>query len=625
MAQAWADVAANPEYQKLPPDQQEAARQQYFNSVVAPNAPKDQLSTVKTQFDAATAPKKPPPGPVGHDEGALSAGLSEGLDAATFGQGSKIPAALASLVPGHTYAQERLNTQTTKDAHPYAALAGDAAGLVGEGAVISKGIDVARKLPAVGKAVGAVADALTPVTRDAAGTPMRIGTTVGNIGKSVAANAAVGGGIALANGQELPQAAQTAAISGVAGPAVGKAAEFAIAKASPAAQQAWLALAKSLKEKPETLQAAIDTHLKLTGAMPSTAAVSSMASQGQLRALAASNPIVSEAALKASRASTAPLAEQIHQTQAQNTPQARAGFEDFRDKSMDAAMNTPDPRSGQTLAQQRVPMNSATMSTLTDPLVISALKKNAAKLGNTGLAGRIDDAALNNTPLTLGDVEGVRRSLRNQQSNFVSKEAGLNRDPEIAEAFGKHADKIEGIGAAVHNNYAHALEDYRDNDRYMAGFDHGRSGNAYDSPPKGDTSTKAALKTEAGKAGYEHGNALHTAEAAIETISPSHVAPAAGLSAEQLSHGAAAALAPMGTVARMYHTMRATVPGLHLPENAQKIVAKQLFSKDPATVRAGVAMLRKGRASDQQIRQLGTTIGGATGAAVASYLSKEGQ
>lgn len=54
---AWADVTANPEYQKLTPDQKEAARKQYFDQTVAPKVPKDQLEKVRQQFDAQTLPK----------------------------------------------------------------------------------------------------------------------------------------------------------------------------------------------------------------------------------------------------------------------------------------------------------------------------------------------------------------------------------------------------------------------------------------------------------------------------------------------------------------------------------------------------------------------------------------
>ena len=54
MAKPWADVAASSEFKALPPDQQDAARGQYFDSVVAPKVPKASLDMARQQFDAQT-------------------------------------------------------------------------------------------------------------------------------------------------------------------------------------------------------------------------------------------------------------------------------------------------------------------------------------------------------------------------------------------------------------------------------------------------------------------------------------------------------------------------------------------------------------------------------------------
>lgn len=64
MAQPWAQVAANPAYQQLPPDQQEAARQQYFAQVVAPQiSDPSQVQAAKAQFDAQTGGQQSVPAP----------------------------------------------------------------------------------------------------------------------------------------------------------------------------------------------------------------------------------------------------------------------------------------------------------------------------------------------------------------------------------------------------------------------------------------------------------------------------------------------------------------------------------------------------------------------------------
>ena len=54
MTTPWSEVSASPEFNALPPEAKEAARQQYFKEVVAPQVPADKLSEVKTQFDADT-------------------------------------------------------------------------------------------------------------------------------------------------------------------------------------------------------------------------------------------------------------------------------------------------------------------------------------------------------------------------------------------------------------------------------------------------------------------------------------------------------------------------------------------------------------------------------------------
>jgi len=62
MAIPWSQVQQSPQYQALSPEDQEAARQQYFQQVVAPQVTDpSQLSTVKAQFDAATTAKPTAP------------------------------------------------------------------------------------------------------------------------------------------------------------------------------------------------------------------------------------------------------------------------------------------------------------------------------------------------------------------------------------------------------------------------------------------------------------------------------------------------------------------------------------------------------------------------------------
>jgi hypothetical protein len=55
MALKWSDVAANPAFQALSFDEQEEARNQYFNEVVAPRVPRDEVDAVRSAFLADTA------------------------------------------------------------------------------------------------------------------------------------------------------------------------------------------------------------------------------------------------------------------------------------------------------------------------------------------------------------------------------------------------------------------------------------------------------------------------------------------------------------------------------------------------------------------------------------------
>lgn len=55
MAKKWSDVAGSSAFQALSLDEQEEARNQYFESVIAPRVGKDELDTVREQFFADTA------------------------------------------------------------------------------------------------------------------------------------------------------------------------------------------------------------------------------------------------------------------------------------------------------------------------------------------------------------------------------------------------------------------------------------------------------------------------------------------------------------------------------------------------------------------------------------------
>ncbi|WP_329762630.1 hypothetical protein [Stenotrophomonas maltophilia] len=55
MAKKWVEVASSPAYQALAPEQQEEARNQYWNEVVAPNVPVAEQAQVRQAFDSDTS------------------------------------------------------------------------------------------------------------------------------------------------------------------------------------------------------------------------------------------------------------------------------------------------------------------------------------------------------------------------------------------------------------------------------------------------------------------------------------------------------------------------------------------------------------------------------------------
>jgi hypothetical protein len=73
MAMKWSDVAANPAFQALSFDEQEEARNQYFNEVVAPQVSKDEVDAVRSEFLADTRSTLAPPPDTGDETARLAA------------------------------------------------------------------------------------------------------------------------------------------------------------------------------------------------------------------------------------------------------------------------------------------------------------------------------------------------------------------------------------------------------------------------------------------------------------------------------------------------------------------------------------------------------------------------
>jgi hypothetical protein len=107
MPKTWAEVSGSDAYKALPPEQQESARTQYFNDVVAPKVPAADLSAARTQFMTDTSEPAGPTKPSasfptrlaasvlrGGGPLATGAAIGGGLGAALGGVGA-IPGAMA--------------------------------------------------------------------------------------------------------------------------------------------------------------------------------------------------------------------------------------------------------------------------------------------------------------------------------------------------------------------------------------------------------------------------------------------------------------------------------------------------------------------------------------------------
>lgn len=569
------------------------------------NATAEQLSAALGQ--QSDAPPTPPPSGNGSafDTSGVMGGVyaaAHGLeDVATLGQGDKLAAGLSTAINGKDYSENLARIQATaasaQQDHPYVGYLGDAAGLVAGGGVVKAGLRAAKALPLVGRAAAAAEAAIAP----------KAGQGIRNLAKSAGTNAAIGGGVALANGDSLPQAGEDAAVSGVAGPVVGKVADVAMRKFSPVAHKAALLLAKHLNEDPADVQAAIDLHNQQTDSHTgSMAAVANLHSEGQLKGLAQRAPIVGEAASKAASRTPGPLAAQTAPVPAGQTPQTLKGLEDVRDANMTDAM---DP-----IRTTPVPLAAADKAILQGPEVTRALKANTKVLGNAGLMAKI----ANNT-LTLDDLEQVREAVRNTQDVYANPNYS-SHDRQLSKRFGDVANKVEGIGTSVEPQYGVALQNFRDDSRYIQGFTHGASGK-----PVGAATgfTSASLDTPRGQQGYEHGLAQFAASKRLNNIAPGSISaePEFGAHhAAQIVAGTASAPSLWGVL----HFMQA-IPGARIPEKAQQIIAKQLFSSDPAIVQQGIANLHRGQVRDNDIRRMGAAIGGVTGANIARLLNPPGQ
>lgn len=554
----------------------------------------------------------------GEGESALTAGISQAARQATFGGQNYVNAGARYLAQHLTgehnpdsfnsdLAYSRGISEGELQAHPVASTAGGAAGAVMAGGAAGTALKGSRFASAL------------------AGQP---GQKVANVLKAGALSGTVGGATALAQGDSAPDAARTAAISGVAGPVVGKVASKVLAFAQPVSTKAMQTLADTIHETPQALQSAYQAFQTLTGRVPSMAELMGLKSQGKLRDLAKVNPTISEAAMTAADLGGQPLHEQLGALNAQGAsrPQTAQTLTEDRDATMDRLMNTPHPQTGVTLNDTPVRDPQGLML---DPRVEMALRPNNvlnARLGNLNMQGQPPIMErIQNDQATIGDVEQVRKSLRDMQSQLMRPGPGSlhSRDPLLAKEFGDLAQKVEGLGSRTDKDYGVALNNYRGQSQYIDAFQHGLKGKAINDVPAGDSMLAKSLQSAAGQQGYQHGNALNTAQQALNSIAPGSVnQPTDAFGARHAAQLMAATTT--GGPNTVIHFLRGLpVVGDRIPDKVQQVIAKQLFN--PKTTQQGINNLTRAGVAAKDLRVLSASIGGVAGQKIADYLSQKGQ
>lgn len=524
-------------------------------------------------------------GIVEHTIKAVGAALSSGINSATFGGAEAV---LGKVAPGAEAA-----VAGNEAAHPYASMAGGVAGALAGGGGIGMGMRALEHAPSViGQAARIFGRALAP----------QEGHAVANVVKSAGVNATVGGVTAAASGQDLPTAAQTAVVSGVAGPVAEKTASVVAPKLLPASKQAWALLAKKFNMSASDFEAARNSHFALTGDQPSMAQIAGYHEAGQLNQLARANPIIADAAIKAKNAGSASLAEQIAATNRANRPQTMAGLDAAREAQMTQDMNP--------IRNNIMGLKKSEIELLQHPVIQKSVDANLHNGFPQGPNGAYDP--FKDTVGQLGRIaDGTDRRMSVGMLDTIRQ--GLDTAASM-EGADKHAigELRRGVTAIAKRDpgYQLAKDKYDAAYSYSDGFKIGRDGNP--APPDA-----LSMKDRNLAAGYQHGLALHDAEAALGTASRGlGGAPPESPNPAHLATAAANAIHGSGWT--LPHLLR-SFPNVKLPAGVQKVIGDQLF--DPRRVQQGIANLQRGGATLDDIKRMGTFMGGAVSENIARALS----
>lgn len=634
--------------------------------------PFDPTTARPVGFDASTAapaqqPQQQQPAADGTDIGQkfggdagsmLWAALHGATDTATFGLADKVSAGMAHLISPLTgqpmsydeaYSKIQANNAKSTGNSPVSAVAGDVAGTVlGAGGLMK----AASKVPAL----AGVTEALAPVKGAGATNVLKSAVTAG--GASGAYTAA--DDLARKGEVNPDNIVLNSAVGAVVGPVASKVGTAIARGVQNSSTKAMAVLADKIGETPATLQKVYDNFQAATGRVPTMAEIVGMKSQGELKQLAANNPIVQEGVNTAADVA----GDQRRRALAQAVENAGGPAQDIsqlvqaRTARMTQAM---DP-----IRSTSVGLDTNDAGLLDDPRVRQAIRPDP------NLSQRVRDAVQEardtgqSDGLTVDDIDSIRKSIRGRQSAFANPANSLH-NPHMAAQFGNLADNIGDLGSAADPRYQDALQQFQQDSHYIAGFKHGAAGKTIgeaDRPdlidalnePEGqaghqagivsrtsdaasaspDSATRTAatlaagggdsanLRGAVGQKGFSDIQAAADAEnkgaTALDNISGGVKPVDSGIKGAQVAQAVAAG-ASHSPAGLLFHLSR-VIPGLNktMSPAVQKQVARYLA--DPSMTQQGINLLRRAGTSDAQLRQLAVGLSAATGANTANTLGQ---
>lgn len=202
MAKPWNAVAGSDAFKALPPEEQEKARSQYFDTVVAPHVPKDKLATVRGDFDQSTkASLSPTPETISLPFG------TETMYRMAHDPGQKSKVLESEYGPGSVQADSKTGElYAAKDGKRYAPGKGGFLQILGTEAVAGAAPFAGQ---VIGETLGGVAGAALAAPAGgvagtaAAGPPGGVAGALGGAGVGGAAGFILGGGVGTAAGETV--------------------------------------------------------------------------------------------------------------------------------------------------------------------------------------------------------------------------------------------------------------------------------------------------------------------------------------------------------------------------------------------------------------------------------------